>query len=368
MAEDLETLYLLCCDEEDLETRQLYFCMLKRLRKALANRSHPLVDDLPPFERPNIATAIRNLIIRKLATSAHDAQLYVDIGRIILTFLNGHRLQAPKNRKQKNENITGYRLIYMRWICHCYVPLFCTTYPYFEPSSAFGKNFFLALLTDLKSVLLEKVREENDKIASEVSAFISELEREARMPNSPIWDPFFRPISSTGKLEESGILSNPSAVFVDCKLANRHSVENSLDDGGTTPIKEEMNSDPFIMSTPKKKYQSRRHQADNSLSLYPTRSATKLLSTPQTSQKRSMEFDGSVGGEFQTPLGKRLRRDSSGSVVGEINTKELEEVVRELDEEQSIGKNLLPSPAVSPPVYFNFVLGLVRNYIWLFTE
>ncbi|VUZ55224.1 unnamed protein product, partial [Hymenolepis diminuta] len=56
MVEDLETLYLLCSDEEDIETRQLYFCMLKRLRKALASRSHPHVDDLPPFERPSVAT------------------------------------------------------------------------------------------------------------------------------------------------------------------------------------------------------------------------------------------------------------------------------------------------------------------------
>ncbi|KAM3185015.1 hypothetical protein ACTXT7_007226 [Hymenolepis weldensis] len=350
MVEDLETLYLLCSDEEDIETRQLYFCMLKRLRKALASRSHPHVDDLPPFERPSVATAVRNLIIRKLAASSHEAPLYIDIGRLVLTFLNGHRLQAPKNRKQKNENITGYRLIYMRWMCHCYVPLFCTTYPYFEPSSAFGKNFFLALLTDLKSVLLEKVREEKGKIASELSVFISELEREARVPNSPIWDPFFRPFSASGKLEDSGILTNPSVVFVDCKLAGKRSGDDNGEDTDQTLIKEEMDSEGHLLSTPKKKFNTRhRNHGDGSMCLYPTRSAAKLLSTPQSCQRRQLEMDTSVGGDFQTPLGKRLRRDSSesgSSVVGEINAKELEEVVKELEDEQNAGRNLLPSPAV----------------------
>lgn len=354
MVEDLETLYLLCSDEEDIETRQLYFCMLKRLRKALASRSHPHVDDLPPFERPSVATAVRNLIIRKLAASSHEAPLYIDIGRLVLTFLNGHRLQAPKNRKQKNENITGYRLIYMRWMCHCYVPLFCTTYPYFEPSSAFGKNFFLALLTDLKSVLLEKVREEKGKLASELSVFISELEREARIPNSPIWDPFFRPFSASGKLEDSGILTNPSVVFVDCKLAGKRSGEDTVEDTDQTLIKEEMDSEGYLLSTPKKRFNTRhRSHGEGSICLYPTRSAAKLLSTPQSCQRRQLEMDISVGGDFQTPLGKRLRRDSSesgSSVVGEINAKELEEVVKELEDEQNAGRNLLPSPAVGAVV------------------
>ncbi|VDN97478.1 unnamed protein product [Rodentolepis nana] len=349
MVEDLETLYLLCSDEEDVETRQLYFCMLKRLRKALVNRSHPHVDDLPPFERPSVATAVRNLIIRKLAASPHDAPLYIDIGRLVLTFLNGHRLQAPKNRKQKNENITGYRLIYMRWICHCYVPLFCTTYPYFEPSSAFGKNFFLALLTDLKSVLLDNVREENSKLASELLAFILELEREARVLNSPIWDPFFRPFSASGKLEDSGILGDPSSVFVDCKPASKHSVDENGEDIDQTLIKEEMDTGDYLPSTPKKKFMRHRNHGESSMCLYPTRSATKLMSTPQSCQRRPLEMDTPVSGDFQTPLGKRLRRDSSGSCssfFGEINAKELEEVVKELEDDQNAGRNLLPSPAL----------------------
>ncbi len=223
LVEDIETLFILCSSEEDIETRQLFFCMLKRLRKALVGRTDPQIDDLPPFERPSINTAVRNLIIRRLSTNPNDSRMYLDVGRLVLTFLNGHRLQAPKHRKQKNENLTGYRLIYMRWMCHCYVPLFCTCFPYFDPSAAFGKNFFLALLPELKSDLVERLNNEKAKLQSELTSFISELEREARLPNSPIWDPFFRPFSASGKLEESGILANPSAVFVDCKLANESS-------------------------------------------------------------------------------------------------------------------------------------------------
>lgn len=352
MVEDLETLYLLCSNEDDLDARQLYFCMLKRLRKALANRSHPQVDDLPPFERPSVATAVRNLIIHKLSVSPSEAPLYVDIGRLVLTFLNGHRLQAPKNRKQKNENITGYRLIFMRWMCHCYIPLFCTTYPYFEPSAAFGKNFFLALLVDLKSVLLERIRDEIGELSSELCAFISELEREARVPNSPIWDPFFRPFTASGKLEESGILMNPSAVFVDCKLANAGGDCDEAEQTQLTMIKEEMDADYDLFTTHKRRFNTRARNnlnGDYPMPLYPTRSATKLLNTPQSSQRRPLDLDVATN-DAPTPLGKHMRRDSTNSassVVGEINTKELEEVVKELEAEQNLGKNLLPSPAVS---------------------
>ncbi|KAL5111659.1 Histone acetyltransferase KAT2A [Taenia crassiceps] len=332
MVEDLETLFLLCFNEEDLETRQLYFCMLKRLRKAIANRTHPQVDDLPPFERPSISTAVRNLIIRKLSITPSEALIYVDAGRLVLTYLNGHRLQAPKHRKQKNENLTGYKLIYMRWMCHCYIPLFCTTFPYFEPTAAFGKNFFLALLPELKLGLLEKVREEKTKLQLELSTFISELEREARLPNSPIWDPFFRPFSASGKLEESGILSNPTAVFVDCKGAN---IDVGEEGGG----KEKRLRTSSLRI---------RNQAMVENSLYPTRSTTKMLNASLFGLRRPLEYDPTGVSGASTPLAKRLRCESSpsSSVAGEINPRELEEVVKELDAEQSLGRNLLPSSSL----------------------
>ncbi|VDM35342.1 unnamed protein product [Hydatigera taeniaeformis] len=353
MVEDLETLFLLCFNEEDLETRQLYFCMLKRLRKALANRTHPQVDDLPPFERPSISTAVRNLIIRKLSITPSDAFIYIDAGRLVLTYLNGHRLQVPKHRKQKNENLTGYKLIYMRWMCHCYIPLFCTTFPYFEPTAAFGKNFFLALLPELKSGLLEKVREEKAKLQSELSTFISELECEARLPNSPIWDPFFRPFSASGKLEESGILSNPTAVFVDCKVANADAGEEGEDEASqdvTLKVeKEPMEVEDCLPATPKRRSSLRiKNQALVENSLYPTRSATKMLNTSLFGLRRPIECDSTAASGTSTPLAKRMRCQSSPSfpVAGEINPRELEEVVKELEAEQSLGRNLLPSPTL----------------------
>ncbi|EUB64568.1 Histone acetyltransferase KAT2B [Echinococcus granulosus] len=354
MVEDLETLFLLCSNEEDLETRQLYFCMLKRLRKALANRTHPQVDDLPPFERPSISTAVRNLIIQKLSITPSEALIYVDAGRLVLTYLNGHRLQAPKHRKQKNENLTGYRLIYMRWMCHCYIPLFCTTFPYFEPTAAFGKNFFLALLPELKSGLLEKVREEKTKLQSELSAFISELEREARLPNSPIWDPFFRPFSASGKLEESGILSNPTAVFVDCKVANTDMEEEEGEEDESQNVtlkvdKEDAEVEDDLFTTPKRRSGLRiKNQAMVENSFYPTRSTTKMLNTSLFGLRRPLEYDSTAPSGASTPPAKRLRCEfsPSSSIAGEISPRELEEVVKELDAEQSLGRNLLPSPTL----------------------
>ncbi|VDD74006.1 unnamed protein product [Mesocestoides corti] len=332
MVEDLETLFLLCSNEEDLETRQLYFCMLKRLRKALANKGYPQIDDLPPFERPSANSAVRNLIIQRVSSYPDDALLYVDLGRLVLTYLNGCRLQAPKNRKQKNENLTGYRLIYMRWMCHCYIPLFCTTFPYFEPTAAFGKNFFLALLPQLKSGLLNKVQDEKAKLQSELSTFITELEREARLPNSPIWDPFFRPFSASGKLEQSGILSDPSAVFVDCKLANEETTENHEE-----TVKEEESVTP------------QRRLTESSPSLYLTRSNSKTTSAPLSGVRRPLDFDPNNSTssltEPLTPQAKRMRL-SSQSTPGDISPRELEDVIREIEAEQRLGRHILPSPTL----------------------
>ena len=358
MSEDLETLFLLCSNEEDLETRQLFFCMLKRLRKALANRTHPQVDDLPPFERPSIATF-----------NPTEALVYVDVGRLVLTYLNGHRLQAPKLRRHKNENLTGYRLIYMRWMCHCYIPLFCTTYPYFEPTAAFGKNFFLALLPELKSNLLQRLHGEKAMLQSELSSFISELEREARLPNSPIWDPFFRPFSASGKLEESGILSNPASVFVDCKVANSQLEDEDVDDDDATQnvtLKAEEVEQVDLFTTPKRRSSLRiKNQAmmDSPPPFYPTRSTTRLLNTPLLGLRRPLEYDSSALSETSTPKVKRLRRDHSSifcnCVAGEVTPQELEEVVKELEAEQSLGKNILPSPTVS--AYFIAVVIFVAK-------
>lgn len=67
-------------------------------------------------------------------------------------------------------------------------------------------------------------------------SFIDELEKEARLPNSPIWDPFFRPFVASGKQEDRELLAASPCVFDQHKWADEI--------GGQTPLKIGEDDDP----------------------------------------------------------------------------------------------------------------------------
>nr|VZI40596.1 unnamed protein product [Spirometra erinaceieuropaei] len=360
MVDDLETLFLLCANEEDIETRQLYFCMLKRLRKALTNRFQPQIDDLPPFERPSINTAVRNLIIRKLATNPSEPRTFISLGRLVLTYLNGRQLQKPKQRRGKNENAVGYRLIYMRWMCHCCIPLFCASFPHFEPSLAFGKNFFLAMLPELKSGLIERVRQEKatGKLAADLSSFIEELETEARLPNSAIWDPFFRPFATTDlsedfkpfdltKIEENSTAHTGSAKSSDEMWTTGHNTPvhcvkpgSPLHSSSSTATPKRrasvrLKNQAAMASTEENDFPGTPHVFARQASIQ-----SRTQTTPLGICCRPHEPDSNVDPLSLPP--KRARP----YVPGDINPLELEEVLKEIDEEQKFGGHILPSPTL----------------------
>lgn len=66
--------------------------------------------------------------------------------------------------------------------------------------------------------------------------------------------------------------------------------------------------------------------------------------------KRQPDFDFNRSatslGEPLSPQSKRARRQSL-AIPGDINPVELEEVIKEIDEERKLGRHLLPSPSVS---------------------
>ncbi|VDL89449.1 unnamed protein product [Schistocephalus solidus] len=333
MVDDLETLFILCANEEDIETRQLYFCMLK---------------------------AVRNLIIRKLATNPSELRTFVNLGRLVLTYLNGRQLQRPKKRRGKNENAIGYRLIYMRWLCHCYIPLFCTSFPHFEPSLAFGKNFFLAVLPELKLGLIERVRHEKatGNLATDLSSFIDELETEARLPNSAIWDPFFRPFATTDLSEDFKTLD--VAKIEENGTVHMEPMKSSDDiwtTGHNTPVDDVKPGSPLHSSsstaTPRRRASVRlRNQAamasteENEFPGTPHSFArhasiqSRTQTTPLGVCCRPHEPDLSTD---QAPLPSKRARPY---VPGDINPLELEEVLKEIDEEQKFGGHILPSPTL----------------------
>ncbi|VDP96710.1 unnamed protein product [Trichobilharzia regenti] len=127
--------------------------MQMRLRKALMNKIQPGFDDKPPFERPNIETAVRNALLLCAVTNPQKPDITIELCKLFLSYINSYKIAYPSQRSHKHENKTGYKLIYMRWLCHCYIPKFCLTLPYTEVTCAFGKNFLLAVLPEIKRKL-----------------------------------------------------------------------------------------------------------------------------------------------------------------------------------------------------------------------
>ncbi|CAH8559251.1 unnamed protein product [Heterobilharzia americana] len=82
----------------------------------------------------------------------------------------------PSQRICKHENKTGYKLIYMRWVCHCYAPKFCLTLPYTE-------NCVISSVPDVKTYLIQP-------LARLCSLLEDNIDSDDM---TSIWDPYFQP-------------------------------------------------------------------------------------------------------------------------------------------------------------------------------
>lgn len=203
---DLENIFMIVNNEQDADTKQVYFYLFKLLRKSVVNMCvEPLVEGplgKPPFEEPNITQAIMNFVILKFGTSSEkDWCLMHDFAKMFIKCLNHWKLETPSARRNHSpaEDISAYKINYTRWLCYCYVPAFCSSLKYYDTTQIFGRTMLSSVFQIMRRNLLERVRTEKDRLSEEKAKavsqhfprFLSMLEAEVLSVNSVIWNTDF---------------------------------------------------------------------------------------------------------------------------------------------------------------------------------
>ncbi|XP_024597797.1 histone acetyltransferase KAT2B [Neophocaena asiaeorientalis asiaeorientalis] len=224
---DVEYLFTCVHKEEDADTKQVYFYLFKLLRKSILQRGKPVVEGSlekkPPFEKPSIEQGVNNFVQYKFShLPSKERQTIVELAKMFLNRINYWHLEAPSQRRLRspNDDISGYKENYTRWLCYCNVPQFCDSLPRYETAQVFGRTLLRSVFTVMRRQLLEQARQEKDKLPLEKRTlilthfpkFLSMLEEEVYSQNSPIWDQDF--LSASSRTSQLGIQTviNPPPV------------------------------------------------------------------------------------------------------------------------------------------------------------
>ncbi|XP_040819469.1 histone acetyltransferase KAT2B isoform X3 [Ochotona curzoniae] len=224
---DVEYLFTCVHKEEDADTKQVYFYLFKLLRKSILQRGKPVVEGSlekkPPFEKPSIEQGVNNFVQYKFShLPSKERQTIVELAKMFLNRINYWHLEAPSQRRLRspNDDISGYKENYTRWLCYCNVPQFCDSLPRYETTQVFGRTLLRSVFTVMRRQLLEQARQEKDKLPLEKRTlilthfpkFLSMLEEEVYSQNSPIWDQDF--LSASSRINQLGIQTviNPPPV------------------------------------------------------------------------------------------------------------------------------------------------------------
>ncbi|XP_041039404.1 histone acetyltransferase KAT2B isoform X4 [Carcharodon carcharias] len=199
---DVEYLFTCVHKEEDADTKQVYFYLFKLLRKCILQMGNPVVEGplgSPPFEKPSIEQGVTNFVQYKFShLPSKERQTICELSKMFLNRINYWQLETPSQRRLRspNDDGAGYKVNYTRWLCYCNVPQFCDSLPRHETTQVFGRTLLRAVFTVMRRQLLEKSRQEKDKLPLEKQTlilthfpkFLSMLEEEVYSHNSPIWD------------------------------------------------------------------------------------------------------------------------------------------------------------------------------------
>ncbi|XP_032868037.1 histone acetyltransferase KAT2B isoform X1 [Amblyraja radiata] len=210
---DVEYLFTCVHKEEDADTKQVYFYLFKLLRKCILQMGNPLVEGplgSPPFEKPSIEQGVTNFVQYKFShLPPKERQTICELSKMFLNRINYWQMETPSQRRlhAPNDDGAGYKVNYTRWLCYCNVPQFCDSLPRHETTQVFGRILLRSVFTVMRRQLLEKSRQEKDKLPLEKQTlilthfpkFLSMLEEEVYSHNSPIWDTDF--MISTGNIQ-----------------------------------------------------------------------------------------------------------------------------------------------------------------------
>ncbi|KAM4802720.1 LOW QUALITY PROTEIN: histone acetyltransferase KAT2B-like [Urocitellus parryii] len=244
---DVEYLFTFVHKEEDADTKQVYFYLFKLLRKSILQRGKPVVEGSlekkPPFEKPSIEQGVNNFVQYKFShLPSKERQTIVELAKMFLNRINYWHLEAPSQRRLRspNDDISGYKENYTRWLCYCNVPQFCDSLPRYETTQVFGRTLLRSVFTVMRQQLLEQARQEKDKLPLEKTLilthfpkFLSMLEEEVYSQNSPIWDQDFLSASSrTSQLGIQTVINPPPVAGTVSYNSNSSSLEQP--NGGST--------------------------------------------------------------------------------------------------------------------------------------
>ncbi|XP_072910547.1 histone acetyltransferase KAT2B isoform X2 [Hemitrygon akajei] len=221
---DVEYLFTCVHKEEDADTKQVYFYLFKLLRKCILQMGNPVVEGplgCPPFEKPSIEQGVTNFVQYKFShLPPKERQTICELSKMFLNRINYWQLETPSQRRLRvpNDDCAGYKVNYTRWLCYCNVPQFCDSLPRHETTQVFGRILLRSVFTVMRRQLLEKSRQEKDKLPLEKQTlilthfpkFLSMLEEEVYSHNSPIWDLDFT--ASSGNIQ-IGMQAAPTKQF-----------------------------------------------------------------------------------------------------------------------------------------------------------
>lgn len=181
---------------EDHEgTKVVYQYLSKYLRNSITTMTHPTMDlklGSPPFERPTIHQAITNFSLHFFNHKNEEEWRFIhELAKSYLTAINIWMLEIPKSSSVDRD----YQVIYSRWLCFCYVPVYIESLTLKDPTQAFGRMYLKQIFTSVTNnweTTAEK-RCQTDKQKALLNEFLHNLRQEVDNNDSLIWSTEFDP-------------------------------------------------------------------------------------------------------------------------------------------------------------------------------
>lgn len=180
---------------EDHEgTKVVYQYLSKFLRNSITTMTLPSMDvklGTIPFEKPTIQQAITNFATHFFSQKDEEEWRFMhELAKSFLTAVNVYMLD-PKQKDDDRE----YRVIYSRWLCHCYVPVFIESLALKEPSQVFGRMYLKNIYSSVAGNWQVSAKRtcQTEKQKSLLSEFSNLLKKELDNEDSPIWSVDFDP-------------------------------------------------------------------------------------------------------------------------------------------------------------------------------
>ena len=198
---------------EDHEgTKFVYQYLSKFLRNSISTMTLPTMDlklGSPPFERPTIQQAITNFASHYFSHKDEEEWRFMhELAKSFLIAVNVYMLD-PKQKSDDRE----YHVIYSRWLCFCYVPVFIESLALKDPVQVFGRMYLKQIFNSVTNSwqITARRRCQTERQKALLNEFLPLLKREVDNEDSLIWsidfDPPIPSFVNTCLIEETKLIS-----------------------------------------------------------------------------------------------------------------------------------------------------------------